>query len=97
MASKKQNNNKALENLKLELIEVLNKIPKSEVNLSTNFLLNVLSKLFILKKGKKNIDIHSVISYIDNITKNTNNKQHKVFWIKVYKIVKKFADKLESI
>lgn len=95
--NKKKNNNEVLEQLKKDLKEVANKIPKSETELFIDFMQNIWGKLFIIKKDKKLLDFRYVINYIENRMKNTKNKQHQAFWTRIYKILVEMREKLEIL
>ncbi|MFW6121502.1 MAG: hypothetical protein ACOC80_11465 [Petrotogales bacterium] len=95
--NEKKNNNEVLEQLKNDLKEVANQIPKSETELFLDFMKNVWAKMFVVKNNDNPLDIRFVISYIDNRMKNTKNKQHQAFWVKIYKMLLDAKENLEKI
>jgi len=99
MANAKENNNDALEELKEKLKKVIKQIPISETGFAIDFFTNVFEKLFVVRdnNNQKLLDIHSVISYINNRMKNTKSRQHQAFWAKIYKMLLDAKEKLEKI
>ena len=93
----KKNNNQVLEDLKNDLKKILKQIPSSEMELFLDFFKNVWAKIFVSKNNDKPLDIHSVISYIENKIKYSKNPIHKQFYAKIYKRLKKMVDELKLI